>query len=373
MIKEDGLDLQDRIGQATDWYLRFRGDIELSNERLQQWAAWFSNVDNQAAMAAVCRVSPESGMISCPELLSTEQIQADEYDGAVSVSDWCIWQRRKAELAGLRTARWRLRPRLVAVIAITAAAVGVGLMVSDHLKSLTPEAVRMYATKFGEHQDIVLSDGSTVTLGARSLLTVRYTKDQRILVLKSGEALFGVAHNPARPFTVSAGDGTITAIGTRFDVWSNLDRVTVTVTEGVVDVVPRQDPGLRGQPVSTQQSWKPTRVMRGQEVTYVGRANRSSIREADPGATDWISGRLRYHQVPLAYVAADIERYVDKKIKVTDSGATECIFTGTVNQGAIHDWLNAIQKIFPVDVSETGTGQIEIRSRQNATRHCDVQ
>jgi len=52
-----------------------------------------------------------------------------------------------------------------------------------------------------------------------------FTRSRRSVILGRGEALFEVAHDSARPFVVIAGNGSITAVGTTFDVRKDADRV----------------------------------------------------------------------------------------------------------------------------------------------------
>lgn len=371
MIREVDADLQDSIGEAADWYLQLRDAKELSTEQLRQWAEWFAEPHNQAAMEAVGRVAPERGLTKRPELLPPEQVWADPYDGSLSVDEWRALQQKPAEAVSPERARRGLRPRFRTPLAVAAAVVvGLVLVVSSYLRFIARAPITIYSTAVGEHRDIVLSDGSKITLGARSVLTVRYTAKRRATVLSDGEALFSVAHDRDRPFTVLAGNGIIAAIGTRFDVRSNLDRVTVTVTEGTVDVTPSQESSSNRQTQQNLKAWEPARLIQGQQVTYVGNERRSAVEVADPGATEWVTGRLQYRQVPLGYVAADVERYIDKKITVGDSAAKECIFTGTIYQNRVEDWLYAVQKIFPVEVSQSNVDHIVIRLRLNATANC---
>ncbi|HEX7855885.1 MAG TPA: FecR domain-containing protein [Sphingobium sp.] len=82
----------------------------------------------------------------------------------------------------------------------------------------------------------VLPDGSRILLDANSRVKLAFTSDRRRLVLERGGARFEVAHEP-RPFTVSAGGGSVTARGTIFHVALRVDRkVEVNLIRGRVDV-----------------------------------------------------------------------------------------------------------------------------------------
>ena len=82
-----------------------------------------------------------------------------------------------------------------------------------------------------------LPDGSVATLEAGSTLTYQpFGLASRELSLR-GAALFAVAHDAARPFTVAAGGFRTTALGTRFRVVSRADgRIRVRLLTGKVVV-----------------------------------------------------------------------------------------------------------------------------------------
>src|SRR3546814_14725764 len=59
---------------------------------------------------------------------------------------------------------------------------------------------------------------------------------ERHVELLSGRAFFKVAHNPSRPFTVTAAGKRVRAIGTAFEVSMNGGEVAVVLAEGKVRV-----------------------------------------------------------------------------------------------------------------------------------------
>ena len=366
-----------RFEQAAQWYLKLRGD--LSNEELLEWEQWYADPENQEALELVRSVSPIHGRLRRPELLSAERVQADEYDGSESVSDWvektmaADGEKRRSRIFSVRGAGFlALAAGVCGIVAVAA------VFVSGGWWSGSVEPLQVYRTEAGQHQDVTLSDGSRITLGARTRISTNYSAARRIVFLEEGEALFRVAKNKARPFTVVAAGGTVTAVGTQFNVRTELNRVTVTVTEGAVDVAPSDagnpppvtniyPPALVPAPaaaVEHRPHWQPTRLVKGQEVTYEDTQGRGSVIAAEPGATEWLSGRLQYRHVPLKYVAADVQRYFNKAIVLSDQAAGEYEFTGTIYQAEVGDWFRALEKIFPLDVSQADEHVI-IRSRLN--------
>ena len=100
-----------------------------------------------------------------------------------------------------------------------------------------------YETAVSEQRDVLLADGSRITLNTDTALTVRYAATSRRVELARGEAIFAVKHDVARPFEVVAGQTVTRALGTEFNVDRRSDRIRVSVIEGVVRVSAAGDDG----------------------------------------------------------------------------------------------------------------------------------
>jgi transmembrane sensor len=86
-------------------------------------------------------------------------------------------------------------------------------------------------TGVAETRFLTLTDGSRVQMGAASAISVDFGAHQRLVTLLKGEAFFIVAPDATRPFSVAAGGGVVTALGTAFDVATESGRTQVTVVE----------------------------------------------------------------------------------------------------------------------------------------------
>ncbi len=109
---------------------------------------------------------------------------------------------------------------------------------ADNVRSTFTELVahltgtRTYATNVGQRSTFALDDGSSVELDAESLINVKFSDRGRDVELVRGQVLFNAARDPHRPFIVHAGNRTIVAIGTEFDVRLDRRSVQVTLIEG---------------------------------------------------------------------------------------------------------------------------------------------
>lgn len=152
-----------------------------------------------------------------------------------------------------------------------------------------------YRTGPAETRRILLEDGSEVELAPRSAIAVRYEPGRRRLVLLRGEAWFEASPDAARPFVVTATEGTITALGTAFDVAleQGLAQVTVTkhrvkVTSGGTDVL----------------------VAEGQQTSFTPGVAASQPQPVDLAqATAWRRGKLIFANKPLGEVVEALGRY----------------------------------------------------------------
>ncbi|MBU1375095.1 MAG: FecR domain-containing protein [Alphaproteobacteria bacterium] len=206
------------------------------------------------------------------------------------------------------------------VIGAGGSAIAAGLAVAILPGLLAQPATQTYATGKGEHRKIALADGSVVDLNAETRLTVRFTRAERQVVLADGQAIFDVAHNKDRPFTVAAADRIVRVVGTQFDVRNRQGDLTVTVAAGKVQV----------RPASASASGHAFLLTPGQRLE-IGRTGVESLAAVDPEeAMGWRSGRLVYRAEPLANVVADLNRQFVQQIEISDPELAKTPITGFI-------------------------------------------
>jgi transmembrane sensor len=264
---------------------------------------------------------------------------------------------------------------LAACVAAVAIALGAYLN-TKYLFTRLPsaEVTQSYATLAAQTRKVILPDGSQLTLGSQTELSVRYTSERRVIDLVKGEALFSVAHDASRPFTVFAGAGSITAVGTQFDVTRDpderVDRVTVVVKEGTVEIAPPETDQPTISPQVTKprvKTWSPTRVKQGQGISYDAAGPQGEVAQVDiDAASAWADGRLEYKHTALKIVIPRISRFSEKPILLADPAVGEIPFTGSVFLGQVKGWLKALPTVYPVQVAEN-SDHIEIRSLPDAS------
>jgi transmembrane sensor len=166
------------------------------------------------------------------------------------------------------------------------------------------------STAIGEIRELRLADGSRVTLGTQSRVSLHYESALRGVRLESGEALFKVTKDPERPFVVQAGNVRVRAVGTEFDVRHSDRGVEVAVAEGAVDV---------WRELTSQEP--PVRVAAGSR-TFITREQISApeaLTEAQVvRSVEWTTGIIDFNGMTLAEAAAELNRYNRRAIVIAD-------------------------------------------------------
>lgn len=131
----------------------------------------------------------------------------------------------------VKPARGRFsRAWLTPLLATAAAAV----MVVGFWPEISGEGrFRTYSTD-GAPREVVLSDGSRLSMNRHSDLRVRIGARDREVAIAGGEVAFDVTHDPARPFLIAAEAHEIRVLGTVFNVLSHDGRFSVGVRRGLV-------------------------------------------------------------------------------------------------------------------------------------------
>jgi transmembrane sensor len=160
-----------------------------------------------------------------------------------------------------------------------------------------------YETGIGEQRDVLLPDGSRITLNTNTAVTVRYAASVRRIDLERGEAVFSVKHDAQRPFDVAAA-GTLTrALGTEFNVDMRPDRISVSVIEGVVRVSATGDGATLEPPgIPALTKGRTAEMQRGDGRIAETAADLNRIHA-------WRARRLEFSDTPLPEALAEFNRY----------------------------------------------------------------
>jgi transmembrane sensor len=345
-----------RLEQASEWLLRMDNPAR-TEEDVNEWLRWCDeDSDNLAAFEAFQRDWRD---------LDALKVNADAEESVPALSgitdDLILSEPQKKALLAQESHRLsiprvrRRTPMVPVAVAACLALVALAVILLPHERELSIPRQQVAATQ--TNRAATLPDGSRVILSAQTSINVDFNGSKRNLELSAGEAYFKVKHDRQHPFIVHAGDISVTAVGTAFDVRREPDGVTVTVEEGTVEIAGNVF-AKKGLPTT----W---RAEAGYRLTYSSQGRTAMIASVDTSnALAWRSGELAYVWEPLGAVIEDLNRYSEHKVIIKDPAIAELRFTGTVFTASLTDWVKAVEQAYPVRADSTANGDIVLVDRR---------
>lgn len=212
-----------------------------------------------------------------------------------------------------------------------------------------------WETTTGARKVVRLPDGSTATLGSGTDLRIAFSRGERDLELTRGEAFFDVVHDAARPFVVHANGYRVTAVGTRFDVRRDADRLRVVVTRGLVRLQSARDPA---KPPSMLPAGSIATV--ADDDVAISQVTAEEAREA----LSWRDGFVVFHRTPLAEAVREFNRYNARQIVIADPALDALRVGGHFKLDNSDAFVRLMQAVFPVQAEQRGREIVLTRKLQ---------
>lgn len=306
--------MQDTRDAAEHWFVRLRADGCGVQERaaFERWLA--ADASHAKAYREVERVWQASVDLLQDPALAAARAEA---------------HRRPAQLrAPVR--RWRALAWAAAAVLV----LGVGL--GAYLRYEVPVPIVSHATPVGEQRSLRLADGTEVRLDTDTAIDVRYGGRERRISLTRGRAEFSVARDPGKPFIVDTVEGSVRALGTRFQI-----RIEGRDAGGVRDgAAGRDGPGratvllLEGSVAVTAAAHRAgtprTETLKpGEALVFAadGREWRKHASDLD-FAEGWTQGDLIFNERPLSELLAEANRYTATQLRLADPALGDIRISG---------------------------------------------
>lgn len=248
------------------------------------------------------------------------------------------WERFQNK--GASTFRWQ--PALMRIAALLVLAFGIGYYFVER----DTESETSFATAL-ESIEVALPDGTVVTLNANSRMS--YEGDFKGVsrnVSLEGEAFFNVTRDVDRPFVISVSDATVEVLGTSFnvDAYPASENVTVNVSTGRV--------AFRKTNSSDE-----IILEKGMYGLLDRKTNALNSYAAITGNPDyWRTGILKYTDLPLREVVADLNKNFDLQIEIDDSKIGGCRFTSSFDHPQLDEVLEILTLTMNLTLEKTNDG-----------------
>ena len=353
------------VDEAEAWIVRLRSDLATYEDKVQ-FSRWLnSSNDHLAAFDYAAEIWETLGTVANLPEICEQEIKAQQDDstieevagleavGAPTESNQnptvshLDEARAKREAVKTKTAQndapnashkllsgfsWKQGFALAGCYALIA----IAFNFFTPTKDLAPAS---YETLAGEFLRVDLEDGSVLELNTKTRVEVSFSKELRTLKLVRGEAYFSVEPDKSRPFVVDVGEGSVTAVGTAFNIRKDSATTAVTVTEGIVDVE------LAMNDDNQDYMREKRRVTINQQVK-LGNRGLSPIKNiASERSIAWRDKTLVFNDTEVSEALEELNRYLDIPA-VADASLDDLRISGTFSLSHPEDTLDAIVTSF---------------------------
>lgn len=194
-----------------------------------------------------------------------------------------------------------------------------------------------YRTGTGEIAERVLPDGTRVTLASNSAIRIDYDWPERRIQLVRGEIMLDVARDPVRPLLVETTQGSLQALGTRFEVRRNESGsgTDVIVEESSVEACAAGGNCL---------------MLKPGDLAHLSRHHVEGPVPAPPNATAWTRGLLVADATPLTQVLSELSRYHAGLLRYDASRLADLKVSGVFPLRDTATALAALSASLPIEV-----------------------
>jgi transmembrane sensor len=210
-----------------------------------------------------------------------------------------------------------------------------------------------------------LADGSVVEMNRGTHVVVKFSREERRVLLVEGEAQFTATANPARPFVVRAGGVDVRAIGTVFNVKLAGANLEVLVTEGRVHVASSAPADADAAPLANRTAVL-AELGAGQRtivpvapVMVAPPVLTASIEEIQR-LLDWQPRLLDFNSTPLTEVVYEFNRRNATQLIIRDDALRSLPIIASIRSDNVEGFVRLLEATVDIRADRTRPGEIEL-------------
>jgi transmembrane sensor len=328
------------LEEAAAWHARVNSGHAVTEDWLSL-TAWLEKTPNHArAYDAI------EDIVIDAEVLPISKFGENIYDD--SSTNINISEPARTEHPGFFAKTQHLAFSKTAGFAILLGFLITGMMFTPNLTSpQTSDLISHSYVADNKANQVTLADGSIVNLNVNSEITALLTEKERRITMTKGEAIFNVHKDPSRPFIITVADTDIRVVGTVFNVLKEQTGLSVTVSEGIVEVMPSS---RKANDVSNRLF--PNEILNaGQQFQLKDEDNTPIVRNIEvENILAWRKGQLIYEDANLQQIMSDLGRYLNKPVDVATS-LSSLSFSGVLLTDDIEASFLVLESSLPIKVS----------------------
>lgn len=196
---------------------------------------------------------------------------------------------------------------------------------------------------YGKQFDLVLADGTQVTLNAGSSIKypTQFAKAGNRKVFLKGEAYFDVAKDKVRPFVVNTGVIDVEVLGTQFNVshYPEDAHINTVLVEGSVKIYEENN----------KEDETSSRLLTpGHKAAWSNEKKEMTVEKVDVSAyIAWKEGIMKFDNISFRDIRKKLERHFNVEIENEYHFLDKQFYTATFKEESIEEILNAFREDTP--------------------------
>lgn len=314
MIKNKRID-----NEASYWYSCNKDGLSLSQEKL--FSTWIEEtIEHKKAYDTIGKIEDICSSFDDEYLNNLEQ-------EALSTA-------KRSRIFG------NLKYYASAAVFILAVCIGI-FKVNEYY---SPSYINTLISETKPIKDLLLPDGSLLSLDAKSKINISFYVSERRVELLKGQVLFDIKRDEKRPFIITSGSTQIQVLGTSFEVKKSADFTRVRVSSGKVKVSYVYNENKAPRILSL--------LTKGDEITVNSLGKVVLISSVDvSNIALWKDNKIFFDNTSIKDAVNELSKYITKKIEVDDKIASLAI-TGKFFLDKPNKFFEAISSIHPLIISE---------------------
>ncbi|SHG02593.1 FecR family protein [Salegentibacter echinorum] len=196
---------------------------------------------------------------------------------------------------------------------------------------------------YGKRFDLVLADGTQVTLNAGSSIKypTRFAKAGNRKVYLKGEAYFDVVEDKVRPFIVNTGVIDVEVLGTQFNVshYPEDTHINTVLVEGSVKIYEENN----------KEDETSSRLLTpGHMAAWDNEKKKMTVEKVDVSAyIAWKQGVMEFNNISFHEIRKKLERHFNVEIENKNQFLENQVYTATFKEESLEEILNAFREDTP--------------------------
>lgn len=193
------------------------------------------------------------------------------------------------------------------------------------------------------NKNILLPDNTKIVLDKNSDIEVNYFKNKREIKFNEGRAMFYVAKDKTKVFTIKVNHTQIKVLGTAFEVDKFDNKISIKVKEGLVKI--SKENNNKHETIALLKKEDSLLLDENSNILSLNKIQINKI-------ANWEKGYILLDNTPLEEAIKQFSRYNEIKVSFENYRVTQIPITGKFTLNEFDSFIKALPKIYALKIEK---------------------